>query len=52
MARSIPVRKSLPLPPARQKRRVDQLDGDAAILHHLDTVGDLDQLAASAGALT
>ena len=37
---------------SRQKRRVDQLDVDAAIHHRLDAVGDLDQLAASAGAFT
>jgi hypothetical protein len=30
-----------------QKRRVDQLDIDAAVLHRLDRVCDLDQLAGS-----
>ena len=37
---------------SRQQRRVDALDVDAAVLHCLYAVGDLDQLAASAGALT
>jgi len=45
LAHAIPAWKSLPLPPAARKRRVDALD--AAILHRLD-VGDLDQLACGA----
>jgi len=44
MARSIPALNCSPLPPARQKRLVDALDEDAAILHRLDAVRDLDKL--------
>jgi hypothetical protein len=37
---------------SRQKRRVDALNINPTFLNRLDAVCDLDQLAASAGALT
>jgi hypothetical protein len=45
MARSIPARKSSPVPTRRQKRRIDALNEDAAIPRRLNAVRDLDQLA-------
>jgi hypothetical protein len=45
MARSIPARKSSPVPPAARNGGVDALDVDAAILRGLDAVRYLDELA-------
>jgi len=45
MARSIPARKSSPLPPTARKRRIDALDINPTVLHGLNVVRDLDDLA-------
>jgi hypothetical protein len=46
MARSIPARKSSPLPPAARRCGIDALDVDAAVLHRLDIIRDLDEACA------
>jgi hypothetical protein len=40
-----PGAEVVPAAAGGQKRHVDALDVDAAVLHRLDAVGDLDQLA-------